>query len=43
MKGRGVSLSANIGRFIATLEPRLLLIFAVKVLNEDGSQQSFFT
>ena len=30
--GRGVFLSTKMGRFIATLDPRLLLMFAVKVL-----------
>ena len=43
MKGRGVFLSKNIGRFMATLEPRLLLMLAVKVLNGDESQSSFLT
>lgn len=32
MNGRGVLSSKNRGRFIATLEPRLDLIFAVSVL-----------
>jgi len=35
MNGRGVFSSTNIGRFIATLELRLLLILAVRVLNRD--------
>jgi len=40
MNGRGVFLSMNIGRFIATLEPRLLLMLAVKVLNTDAQTSS---
>lgn len=35
MNGRGVFSSKNNGRFTDTLEPRLLLIFAVNVLDEN--------
>ena len=40
MNGRGVFLSTKMGRFMATLEPRLLLMFAVKVLDWDKHQSS---
>ena len=40
MNGRGVFLSTKMGRFIATLEPRLFLMFAVNVLDWDEHQLS---
>ena len=41
MNGRGVFLSTKMGRFMATLDPRLLLMLAVRVLNRDQSQSAF--
>jgi hypothetical protein len=43
MNGRGVFSSKKIGRLIATLDPRLLRMFAVKVLysKRDLSHPSF--
>ena len=42
MNSRGVFSSTKIGRLIATLDPRLLLMFAVRVLySKTGPQSSF--
>ena len=41
MNGRGVFSSKKMGRFIATLEPRLSLVFAAMVLDWDKRHTSF--